>query len=77
MDNKILKNIVRVIAVILSLGAFFFQLVNLVLGTMVKNGSDLQNDYWYYGAELIPHLFTIFIIIWFVVFQIKKIINMK
>ena len=55
MDNKMLKNIVRVIAVILSLGAFFFQLVNLVLGTMVKNGSDLQNDYWYYGAELIPH----------------------
>lgn len=39
---------------------------------MVKNVSDMQDDYWYYGTELIPHLFTIIIIIWFVVFQIKE-----
>lgn len=77
MYNKILRIILRVIAVILSLGAFFFQLANLFFGTMAKNGSDLQNDYWYYGEELIPHLFTIFIIVWFAVFQIRKIINMK
>ena len=55
----------------------FFQLINFVFGTMVKNVSDMQDDYWYYGTELIPHLFTIIIIIWFVVFQIRKIINMK
>ena len=71
MDNNILKIIFRVVAVLLSLGALFFQLINFVFGTMVKN------DYWYYGTELIPHLFTIIIIIWFVVFQIRKIINMK
>lgn len=51
--------------------------LNFVFGTMVKNVSDMQDDYWYYGTELIPHLFTIIIIIWFVVFQIRKIINMK
>lgn len=77
MDNNILKIIFRVVAVLLSLGALFFQLINFVFGTMVKNVSDMQDDYWYYGTELIPHLFTIFIIIWFVVFQIRKIINMK
>ena len=53
------------------------ELINFVFGTMVKNVSDMQDDYWYYGTELIPHLFTIIIIIWFVVFQIRKIINMK
>lgn len=80
MDNNILKIIFRVVAVLLSLGALFFQLINFVFGTMVKNVSDMQDDYWYYGTELIPHLFTIIIIIiiiWFVVFQIRKIINMK
>jgi uncharacterized membrane protein len=75
MDNNILKIIFRVVAVLLSLGALFFQLINFVFGTMVKNVSDMQDDYWYYGTELIPHLFTIIIIIWFVVFQIRKIIN--
>ena len=74
--NKLWKIIFRVVAVLLSLGALFFQLINFVFGTMVKNVSDMQDDYWYYGTELIPHLFTI-IIIWFVVFQIRKIINMK
>ena len=73
MDNNILKIIFRVVAVLLSLGALFFQLINFVFGTMVKNVSDMQD----YGTELIPHLFTIIIIIWFVVFQIRKIINMK
>ena len=77
MYNNILKIIFRVVAVLLSLGALFFQLINFVFGTMVKNVSDMQDDYWYYGTELIPHLFTIIIIIWFVVFQIRKIINMK
>ena len=72
MDNNILKIIFRVVAVLLSLGALFFQLINFVFGTMVKNVSDMQDDYWYYGTELIPHLFTIIIIIWFVVFQIRK-----
>ena len=66
MDNNILKIIFRVVAVLLSLGALFFQLINFVFGTMVKNVSDMQDDYWYYGTELIPHLFTIIIIIWFV-----------
>lgn len=75
MDNKILKNILRIIVVILSLIAFFFQLVNLFLGTMVKNGSEMLNDYWYYGTELIPHVFTIIIIIWFIIFQVREIIN--
>ena len=59
MDNNILKIIFRVVAVLLSLGALFFQLINFVFGTMVKNVSDMQDDYWYYGTELIPHLFTI------------------
>ena len=63
MDNNILKIIFRVVAVLLSLGALFFQLINFVFGTMVKNVSDMQDDYWYYGTELIPHLFTIIIII--------------
>ena len=62
MDNNILKIIFRVVAVLLSLGALFFQLINFVFGTMVKNVSDMQDDYWYYGTELIPHLFTIIII---------------
>ena len=57
MDNNILKIIFRVVAVLLSLGALFFQLINFVFGTMVKNVSDMQDDYWYYGTELIPHLF--------------------
>ena len=61
MDNNILKIIFRVVAVLLSLGALFFQLINFVFGTMVKNVSDMQDDYWYYGTELIPHLFTIII----------------
>ncbi|KAA4636296.1 hypothetical protein F3B51_28095, partial [Bacteroides ovatus] len=54
MDNNILKIIFRVVAVLLSLGALFFQLINFVFGTMVKNVSDMQDDYWYYGTELIP-----------------------
>ena len=53
MDNNILKIIFRVVAVLLSLGALFFQLINFVFGTMVKNVSDMQDDYWYYGTELI------------------------
>lgn len=77
MDNKVLKIIFRIVAVLLSLGAIFFQLTNLVFGTMVKNVSDVQNNYWYYGTELIPHLFTIFVVIWFALFQIKKIIDRK
>ena len=47
MDNNILKIIFRVVAVLLSLGALFFQLINFVFGTMVKNVSDMQDDYWY------------------------------
>lgn len=45
MDNNILKIIFRVVAVLLSLGALFFQLINFVFGTMVKNVSDMQDDY--------------------------------
>ena len=52
MDNNILKIIFRVVAVLLSLGALFFQLINFVFGTMVKNVSDMQDDYWYYGTLL-------------------------
>ena len=44
MDNNILKIIFRVVAVLLSLGALFFQLINFVFGTMVKNVSDMQDD---------------------------------
>ena len=57
MDNNILKIIFRVVALLLSLGALFFQLINFVFGTMVKNVSDMQDDYGYHGTELIPHLF--------------------
>ena len=46
-------------------------------GKSLRVGLIGTDDYWYYGTELIPHLFTIIIIIWFVVFQIRKIINMK
>lgn len=46
MDNNILKIIFRVVAVLLSLGALFFQLINFVFGTMVKNVSDLYSIDW-------------------------------
>jgi len=36
MDNNILKIIFRVVAVLLSLGALFFQLINFVLGLWLK-----------------------------------------
>ena len=54
MDNNILKIIFRVVAVLLSLGALFFQLINFVFGTMVKNVSDMQ-DYYYYLVCSIPN----------------------
>ena len=47
MDNNILKIIFRVVAVLLSLGALFFQLINFVFGTMVKNVS--KNPFDSYG----------------------------
>ena len=65
MDNNILKIIFRVVAVLLSLGALFFQLINFVFGTMVKNVSDMKDDYLYYCTELINNLFNIIIIIFF------------
>ena len=67
MDNNILKIIFRVVAVLLSLGALFFQLINFVFGTMVKNVSDMKDDYLYYCTELINNLFNIIIIIFFII----------
>lgn len=58
-----LKTILRVVAVLPSLGALLFRLVNFVFGAMIKNISDMQDDCWRYGAEPIPHLLTIIITI--------------
>lgn len=77
MVNKELKFAMRIISVILGISALFFQFINLLLGTMVKSSLDVQSEWFYYLTEFIPHLSTIIIIIWFLIFQIKMMIKRK
>jgi len=65
--------ILRIILILLGLSSLGFQLVNLIFGTMVKSSSNKQSEFSYYMSEVIPHLFTIIICIWFIMYQIKLI----
>ena len=75
MVIKKIKSFLRIVLILLGLGSFGFQLVNLVFGTMVKSSSDRMNEWSYYLFEFIPHLFTILICIWFVIYQMKLLSN--
>lgn len=75
MVTKIIKVLYRVIVILLSLSSIGFQLTNLVFGTMVKSSLNKQSELSYYTTELIPHLFTIVICFWFIIYQIKRLIS--
>ena len=77
MVNKEIKFAIRIISVILGISALFFQFINFILGTMVKSSLDVQSEWSYYLTEFIPHLSTIIIIIWFLIFQIKMMVIRK
>jgi hypothetical protein len=69
------SSILRILLVVLGIMAFFFQLPNLIFGTMVKSSSYAEPRWFFYLSELIPHLFTLVVIIWFIVYQIKQMVR--
>jgi hypothetical protein len=73
MENRNILIAFRILLIVLGIGAFFFQLPNLIFGTMVKSASYSHTECYFYLMELVPHLFTIIIIVWFVAYQIRKI----
>lgn len=77
MANKEIKLAIRIISVMLGISALFFQFINFILGTMVKSSLDVQCEWFYYLTEFIPHLFTLIIIVWFLIFQIRMMIVRK
>lgn len=77
MVSKECKFAFRIIGIILAINSIFFQVPKLIFGTMVKSEEDIVCEGWYYIAELIPHIFTIVILFWFIIYQIKRMINRK
>jgi hypothetical protein len=70
--KKIIKIVFHLILIILGLNAIVFQSVNFIFGTANKSISSTPNNYF---EDVIPHLFTIVICIWFIVCQIKSLIT--
>lgn len=70
---KLLRLCTRVIMILLGLSALVFQLVNLVFGTLSKSSLNKSSELQYYMEEFIPHMFTIIICIWFIIYQINYI----
>ncbi len=77
MENNKLKFPLRMVLIVLGLSALGFQLVNFIFGTLVKRSLDRQSELEYYIGQIVPHLATIMICIWFVVHLIKLINNKK
>ncbi len=73
MVNKKYETLFRVIIILLGLCALVFQLVNFVFGTLVKSSLSRHHYLDYYMGEFIPHMFTIIICIWFIIYQINLI----
>ena len=70
--KKIVKIIIHLILIILGLNAVVFQFFNFIFGTANKSiYSEPKNCF----EDVIPHLFTIIICIWFIVYQIKLLTN--
>lgn len=77
MNSKEFIFFLRIIGIILALSSIFFQLPNLIFGTMVKSVEDVQCEWWWYMGELIPHVFTIVVLLWFIIFQVKKMLHRR
>jgi hypothetical protein len=76
MHNKMIGIFLRILLILMGLNTLGFQLFALVFGTMVKSSipsNQSFNEWSYYMWELIPHVFTIFICVGFIVFQIRSI----
>lgn len=69
--KKVIRIIFHLILIILGLNAIVFQFVNFIFGTANKSISATPNNYF---EDVIPHLFTIVICLWFIVYQIKSLI---
>ncbi len=67
---KILLVIFKIVLVILGFGALGFQLYHFVFSTMVKiKAFGLENCFM---GELVPHVMSIVICIWFIVYKWKS-----
>lgn len=77
MVNKEFKFAMRFIFVVLGVSALLFQLIEFILGTMVKSSMGAQSGWFYYLTEFVPHLSTIIILVWFLIYQIKRMIVRK
>ncbi len=75
MTTKTIKVSYRIIAILLGICSTGFQIENFVFGTMVKSSLNKQSEWSYYTNEFIPHLFTIVICVWFIIYQIKSIMK--
>jgi hypothetical protein len=76
MFNKAIVFFLRILLILMGLNTLGFQVFALVFGTMIKSSIPSNqgfNEWNYYIWEFIPHIFTIFICIWFIVFQIRSI----
>ena len=76
MDTKVIfDKVIKVVLTILGFMALLFQIVNFIFGTLVKSSADRQSEFSFYINDFIPHSFSIFICIWYIIFQVKSLLN--
>ena len=77
MKNKTIIVVSKIMLIVLGIYALFFQLINFFLGTLVKSSLNRQSEWSFYINDFIPHLLTLIICLWFIIYQTKLLLRKK
>lgn len=76
INRKLLIGL-RVIFILIGFLSFIFQIFNFMFGTLVRKAMHNQSDMDFYINEVVPHVFTVFICVWFVFYQRNLLLHQK
>lgn len=72
--KKNIKIAFRLILIILGVFALGFQTFYFIFSSLNRTSNDVRSRIF---TDTVPHFFTLIICVWFIVFQIKALINKK
>ena len=64
--------VLRFILIILGAFSLYFQLVYFLFSTFNRSSNDPKSYFW---SNDMPHFFTMIIILWFLIYQVQKIMK--
>ena len=74
MKYNVLRIVSKVILIILGVSSLIFQLFYFIFSTLNRSSNDVRSRIL---SDSIPHFFTLIICVWFIIYQIRAVIQIK